>query len=281
MARALSREASGSAPRRALCNAWAGRRIAALFTALSVAIVTAASALASCPGPVVSREPMVWRAALAPDQVGLTFLGHASFLIESPAGATIVTDYNGYIRPKALPDIVTMNNAHSTHYTDHPDAGIKFVLRGWDPGGGVATHNLTYRDVRIRNVPTNVRDLAGTRYNGNSIFIFEIADLCIAHLGHLHHVLTPEHLADIGQIDVLLVPVDGSYTLDQTGMLEVVRQLHPPLLIPMHYFGPHTLELFLARVRETYAVRLSETASVTLSRATLPARPEALVLPGY
>ncbi|HUA55591.1 MAG TPA: MBL fold metallo-hydrolase, partial [Candidatus Sulfotelmatobacter sp.] len=152
---------------------------------------------------------------------------------------------------------------------------------GWDPGGGVATHNVTYRDVRIRNVPTNVRDVGGTRYNGNSIFIFEIADLCIAHLGHLHHVLTPEHLAEIGQIDVLLVPVDGNYTLDLDGMLEVIRQLHPPLLIPMHYFGPETLERFLARVRETYAVRLNETASVTVSRATLPARPEALVLPGY
>jgi L-ascorbate metabolism protein UlaG (beta-lactamase superfamily) len=230
---------------------------------------------------VASREPLVWRAALAPNQVELTFLGHASFLIESPAGVTIVTDYNGFIRPKTLPDIVTMNNAHSTHYTDHPDPGIKYVLRGWDPGGGVAVHNLTYQDVRVRNVPTNVRDVGGTRYNGNSIFIFEIADLCIAHLGHLHHVLTPEHLADIGQIDVLLAPVDGSYTLDQNGMLEVIRQLHPPLLIPMHFFGPHTLELFLARVRETYAVRLSETASVTLSRASLPARPEALVLPGY
>jgi len=256
-------------------------RLSALGAAALLVILTAASALANCPGPVASRGPMVWRAALAPNQVGLTFLGHASFLIESPAGVTIVTDYNGYIRPKALPDIVTMNNAHATHYTDHPDPGIKYVLRGWDPGGGVATHNVTYRDVRIRNVPTNVRDVGGTRYNGNSIFIFEIADLCIAHLGHLHHVLTPEHLAEIGQIDVLLVPVDGNYTLDLDGMLEVIRQLHPPLLIPMHYFGPETLERFLARVRETYAVRLNETASVTVSRATLPARPEALVLPGY
>jgi L-ascorbate metabolism protein UlaG (beta-lactamase superfamily) len=244
-------------------------------------LFVAADAFAGCPGPVAAHEPMVWRAALAPNQVGLTFLGHASFLIESPAGVSIVTDYNGYNRPRGVPDIVTMNNAHSTHYTDHPDAGIKYVLRGWDPAGGMAVHNLTYQDVRVRNVPTNVRDFGGTRYNGNSIFIFEIGDLCIAHLGHLHHVLTPEHVADIGQIDVLLVPVDGTWTMDQDGMLEVIDQLHPPLLIPMHYFGTRTLELFLARVREKYAVRLSETASITLSRASLPARPEALVLPGY
>jgi L-ascorbate metabolism protein UlaG (beta-lactamase superfamily) len=244
-------------------------------------VLASFQALASCPGPVASRAPQLWRAALAPDQVGITFLGHASFLIESPAGVTIVTDYNGVNVPRFTPDIVTMNNAHSTHYTDNPEPGIKQVLRGWDPGGGMAVHNLTYQDVHIRNVPTNVRDLGGTRYNGNSIFIFELADLCIAHLGHLHHVLTPEHLAEIGQLDVVMVPVDGTWTMDQGSMLEVIAQLHPPLLIPMHYFGVRTLELFLSKVRETYAVKLSETANVTLSRATLPTRPEVLVLPGY
>jgi L-ascorbate metabolism protein UlaG (beta-lactamase superfamily) len=246
-----------------------------------VQILASLPALASCPGPVASRAPLLWRAALTPTEVRVTFLGHASFLIESPAGVTIVTDYNGFNRPRRTPDIVTMNNAHTTHYTDTPDPGIKHVLRGWDPAGGMVVHNLTYQDVHIRNVPTNVRDVGGTRYNGNSIFIFELADLCIAHLGHLHHVLTPEHLADIGQLDVVMVPVDGTWTMDQGGMLEVIAQLHPPLLIPMHYFGTHTLELFLSKVRETYAVKLSDSASVTLSRATLPTRPEVLVLPGY
>ncbi len=256
-------------------------RIAPTLAFLIAQVIAASAALASCPGPVASRAPLLWRAALAPSEVGVTFLGHASFLIESPAGVSIVTDYNGFNRPRFTPDIVTMNNAHSTHYTDAPDPGIKHVLRGWDPGGGVAVHNLSYQDVHIRNVPTNVRDLGGTRYNGNSIFIFELADLCIAHLGHLHHVLTPEHLADIGQLDVVMVPVDGTWTMDQGGMLEVIAQLHPPLLIPMHYFGTRTLELFLSKVRETYAVKLSDSASITLSRATLPTRPEVLVLPGY
>jgi L-ascorbate metabolism protein UlaG (beta-lactamase superfamily) len=251
-----------------------------LLVWITAGVLAASAALAACPGPVASRAPLLWRAALAPNEVSLTFLGHASFLIESPAGVTIVTDYNGYNRPRFTPDIVTMNNAHSSHYTDHSDAGIKYVLRGWDPAGGMAVHNLVYQDVRIRNVPTNVRDVGGTRYNGNSIFIVELGDLCIAHLGHLHHVLAPEHVADIGQIDVLLVPVDGTYTMDQGGMVEVIDQLHAPLLVPMHYFGAHTLELFLARIRDRYAVRLSDTPSITVSRATLPARPEVLVLPG-
>lgn len=255
-------------------------RIALLSLAACMLAMLPAASWASCPGAVVSLEPRLWRAALASDQVGLTFLGHASFLVESPGGATLVTDYNGYNRPNLTPDIVTMNNAHSSHYTDHVEPGVKYVLRGWDPGGGMAIHDLTYRDLRVRNVPTNVRDLGGTRYNGNSIFIFEVAELCIAHLGHLHHVLTPEHIADIGEIDVLMVPVDGTWTMDQDGMIEVIEQLKARLILPMHYFGPQTLERFLLKMRERYPVKLNESASVTISRGTLPTRPEVLVLPG-
>ena len=242
----------------------------------------------NCPGLVAADRPRVIPAAfdlaaLNADQVRLTFIGHATFLIESPQLVRIATDYNDYVRPPVLPDIVTMNHAHDTHFTDHPDPAIKYVLRGWGPSESEpARHDIQVRDVRVRNVPTNIRNWnGGTERNGNSIFIFEIANMCIAHLGHLHHVLTPEHLADIGQLDVVMVPVDGTWTMDQGGMLEVIAQLHPRLLIPMHYFGARTLELFLSRVRESYAVKLSQTPSITLSRATLPTQPEVLVLPGY
>jgi L-ascorbate metabolism protein UlaG (beta-lactamase superfamily) len=214
--------------------------------------------------------------------VDLTFLGHASFLIESPAGVTIVTDYNGYIRPSSLPDIVTMNHAHSSHYTDYPEPEIQYVLRGWDTGEGPPHWDLRYRDVRIRNVLTNIRDYAtgGTEFGGNSIFVFEIADLCIAHLSHLHHTLTPEHLAALGQIDVLLAPVDGAYTLSQTDMMTVIEQIHPALIVPMHYFGPAVLQRFLDRVGDRYPVKTSDTPHVALSRDMLPAQTQILVLPG-
>lgn len=78
-----------------------------------------------------------------------------------------------------------MNNAHASHYSDAVEPGVKYILRGWDPDGGNAGHNLEYRDVRIYNAPTNVREFGGTRYNGNSILVFDIADLCIAHLAEL------------------------------------------------------------------------------------------------
>jgi L-ascorbate metabolism protein UlaG (beta-lactamase superfamily) len=260
-------------------------RLIQLFAAATLMLGFAAPGWAACTGVVADGGARLWRAAAAEEKaVAIDFLGHASFLIESPQGVKIVTDYNDMIGVPATPDIVTMNNAHPTHYTDHPDPGIKYVLRGWDPAGGTASHNLQYKDVRVHNVATNVREFGGTRYNGNSIFVFEVgdpgADLCIAHLGHLHHTLTKAHLAELGQIDIVLVPVDGGYTLNQADMVEVLQQIGPKIAIPMHIFSQVTLERFLARAAQHYKVRQADKPRIVLTRADLPKEPEILVLPG-
>jgi L-ascorbate metabolism protein UlaG (beta-lactamase superfamily) len=258
------------------------RRLAGLALLCLAASSPALAATEACPG-LVARGPLrAIPAALAKDEVGVTFVGHATFLIESPGGVRIATDYNDHVRPSMAPEIVTMNKAHTTHFTHRPDPAIRHVLRGWDPRGGPARHDLQVEDVRVRNVPTNIRDWnGGTELDGNSIFVFEIADLCIAHLGHLHHTLAPEHLKQLGRIDVLLVPVDGSYTLDTEGMIEVLRAINPPLMLPMHYFGQSTLTRFLERIRQHWPVAFHPTASITVSRATLPTSPRMLVLPGH
>ena len=184
-------------------------------------------------------------AALNSDQVRITYIGHATFLIESPELVRIATDYNDYVRPPVVPDIATMNHAHDTHYTDHPDPAIKYVLRGWGPSEEEpAIWDVKYRDVRVRNVPTNIRNWAGgTERYGNSIFIFEIANLCIAHLGHLHHTLTQQQLDEIGRPDVVMAPVDGNLTLDLDGMMEVLSRAqaaahHPHALLQPIHAGP-------------------------------------------
>lgn len=221
-------------------------------------------------------------AAAAPGTVALSYLGHSSFLLETPEGASVVTDYNGFIRPPFVPDIVTMNNAHPMHFTEAPHPEIKHVLRGWDDGERLARHHLRYKDLVVRNVPTNVRDVGGTRFNGNSIFVFEAETLCIAHLGHLQHSLTNIHLGELGQIDVLLAPVDGAYTMDQFDMVEAIRAIAAPLVIPMHFFTEHNLKRFLDRMSATHAIRIGETPNATLSRAGLSrGKPEVLVLPGH
>ena len=230
--------------------------------------------------PLVENRAAVFPAALPLEgTVRLSFLGHSSFLIETAEGVTAVTDYNGFIPTPMTPDVVTMNNAHDTHYTDFPDKDIKLVLRGWNPKSGMAIHDHRFRDLRIWNVPTNVREFGGVRYNGNSIFVFETADLCIAHLGHLHHVLSDVHLGELGMIDVLLVPVDGAFTMGQDLMVEVIRQIGAPVVIPMHYFDASTLRRFLLLMKGRYKIDVREEPTVVLSRLTLPYR-TVLVLPG-
>ena len=155
-------------------------------------------------------------------------------------------------------------------------------LRGWNPRGGPAAHDLTVKDMRIRNVVTNIRDWGGaTEYDANSIFVFEASQLCVAHLGHLHHELTEEHLKQLGRIDIALSPVDGGFTLGQQGIINVLKTLQPSLIIPMHYFGPTTLNRFLSMAREHWPVEFAQNPSVTLKRDMLPPRTKVLVLPGH
>ena len=254
---------------------------AATFLTLTLASVPPVGASEACPGLVARKQSLIVPAVLGREEVGITFVGHSTFLIESPARIRIATDYNDYVRPQVAPDVATMNKAHSTHFSYRPDPAIRHVLRGWNPGGGPALHDLQVGDVRVRNVVTNIRDWGGgTEHDGNSIFIFQTADLCIAHLGHLHHTLTPEHLKQIGRIDVVLVPVDGGYTLDVEGMVDVLKALNAPLMLPMHYFGEATLHRFLNRVRQNWPVAFHDSASITVSRASLPQGPKFLVLTG-
>ncbi|MBM3527925.1 MAG: MBL fold metallo-hydrolase [Alphaproteobacteria bacterium] len=239
----------------------------------------------NCLGLVArNRAPRAVPASLAGDQVRITYVGHSTFTVESPRGIKIATDYNDYVKPRALPDVVTMNRAHSTHYTDSPEPGIKHVLRGWGQGPDVpARHDIQVSDVRVRNVPTNIRTWmdGGTGRHGNSIFIFEMANMCIAHLGHLHHTLNQQQLNEIGRLDAVMVPVDGGATLDLDGMVEVLQALKAPLMIPMHYFSTYTLRRFLDRLGESqFDVAHHDVPSVVVSKTTLPAKPKVLVLPG-
>jgi len=239
-----------------------------------------------CPGLVAGKRPPITpaslrMAALAADQVRITYIGHSTFLIESPKLVRIATDYNDYVRPPLVPDIVTMNRAHTTHYTDRPEPEIKHVLRGWREDGKPTGYDVSYQDVHVRSVATNIRDWGGgTMRHGNSIFVFEVGSLCVAHLGHLHHTLNQQQLDQIGRVDVVMVPVDGSWTMDLDGMVEVLQSLKAPLAIPMHYFSTGTLNRFLDRVRDNYEIEYRDTPSVVVSRSTLPSKPKFMVLPG-
>lgn len=220
-------------------------------------------------------------AALKPYQVRVTYNGHSTFTIETPKGVTVTTDYNDYVRPTNTPTIATMNVAHDTHHSYAPDPGIKHVLRGWNPDGEgkAAIHDLTEQDLRVRNVPTNIRSGLGSGQYGNSIFVFEVGGLCMAHLGHLHHTLTTQQLAQIGQMDIVFVPVDGSYTLDMAGMLEVVKAMKARIIVPMHWFSGFSLEAFIAASKGAHEVVRNPTSTIVFSRDQIPDKSRMLILP--
>ncbi len=210
--------------------------------------------------------------------VRISYVSHSTFWIESPGGVTIATDYAGWTGRKGIPRVVTMNKAHETHFTDSPDPAIEHVLRGWNPEGGRSNHNLEVGDVLIRNVTTDIRGWQMPEKDANSIFIFEIAGLCIGHLGHLHHELGAGHLGWIGRLDVVMVPVDGSWTLPIDKMAGVIKQLRSRVILPMHAFGDYSLSQFVANLSNDFAVRREQEQSITLSMDSLPAKPTVIVL---
>jgi L-ascorbate metabolism protein UlaG (beta-lactamase superfamily) len=254
---------------------------------LASLLILSAPALAQAPPSeclAVAQAARVHLAAATPlsqDQVAIRFIGHSTFLLETAGGIRVATDYNGRLIDP-LPQVVTMNRAHSTHYTLTPDPAIQHVLRGWGENDAPAKHDVTVGDMRIRNVTTDIRNSTMTRItDGNSIFIFEAGGLCIGHLGHLHHELTPGQIGWIGRLDVVMVPVDGRMTMPHANMMAVLKELNVRTILPMHIFGPDTLAEFLTEARKNFKVEYRDSAEIIVSQKTMPDQPTVFVLPGY
>ncbi len=218
--------------------------------------------------------------ATSSNEVVITYAGHSTYLIDTPAGVRIATDFSGIYGANPTPRVVTMNKAHRTHFTDLPDPGIEYVLRGWNPDGGAARHAVMVDDVYIRNVPTDIRSWGGAlERDGNSIFIFEVADLCIGHLGHLHTGLSDAQYGAIGRLDILMVPIDGGMTQSLGGMTEITDRLHSSIVLPMHRHATPMAE-FLGMMGDGFAVDFRDSRSLTVSLRNLPDRPTIIVLKG-
>ncbi len=224
--------------------------------------------------------PASFGSALEADHVRIHYIDHATFAIEA-GDKTAVTDYTGYTgRRDWVPDVVTMNNAHMTHWTPYPDTRIPHVLNGWGADGVPALHEVDLGPMLVRNVPTDVRSRFGgeARKDGNSIFVFEAGGLCIGHLGHLHHAPDDAQYASIGRLDVVMVPVDGEYTMAVSEMATVVRRLRSSVVIPMHWFSGSSLATFLGVMGAEFEVVETGLSSLDLSQKNLPGRPTIMVL---
>lgn len=222
-----------------------------------------------------------WADPVPDFSVRIHYIAHASFLISTQGGLDAVTDYAGFIGDTDfVPEVVTMNHAHSTHWTANPDPRIPNVLKGWgDTHGEGIDHYVDLGEMLVRNVSTDIRSAFGGREDeGNSIFVFEVEGLCIGHLGHLHHEPTDAQYAALGRLDVVMVPVDGGYTMPLDTVQSMLERMRSSVIIPMHWFSDFGLERFLDGVSSRFAIDRRETSSIEVSLRDLPSRPTVLVL---
>lgn len=210
----------------------------------------------------------------------ISYIDHSMFLIQSPGGTSVATDYTGFLGPVTyLPMVVTMNHAHSSHWTPFVDHDIPHALKGWGKFGVGVEHYLDLDDMLIRNVPTDIRlGGGGVEKNGNSIFVFEVEGLCIGHLGHLHHEPNDQQYAALGRLDVVMAAVDGGLTLDVPTMIRIIKRLKSSIVIPMHWFGRGALNQFLVGMSDEFDIVVTGQTSLDISLRNLPSRPTIMVL---
>lgn len=164
----------------------------------------------------------------------IQWLGHSCFLITAQSGVRVLTDpFNeqvGYPLPSVAADIVTISH----HHGDHDNiAVVKGQFAVYDAPG-----RFHLKGVDILGLATFHDAQQGAQRGKNTIFRLTVDGVSILHCGDLGHPLSPEQVAELGQVDVLLPPVGGHYTIDSAQALELMRALKPALTIPMHFKTP-------------------------------------------
>jgi L-ascorbate metabolism protein UlaG (beta-lactamase superfamily) len=214
--------------------------------------------------------------------VGLRWYGQSMFVFTSPGGATVLMDpFNdiGYTVPPPLnTGAATITHEHQDHNNDALGGSAR-LFRGLTADGW-ADIDETVAGIRIRTVRTYHDDQQGAQRGRNTVFVYEVAGLRLAHLGDLGHQLDDQQLAAIGPVDVLMVPVGGNFTIDAAGATSVTAALQPRVVFPMHYkTGRITLPLDTADAfLEGKTVRRAGSTTLRLTSADLPDTLTAYVL---
>lgn len=209
----------------------------------------------------------------------ITFLGHSSFKIAGK-DTTIVTDpfdpkKVGFELPKVSADIVTVSHNHDDHNFVAGVAGQPFITSG--PG------EYEIKGVRIFGIESEHDEKGGRERGKNTLYLIEFEDLAVVHLGDLGRQLNAPEIEELNHVDILMIPTGGVYTVNPEQAAEVVTQLEPYIIIPMHYqtadlelgekLAP--VEKFLEQMGAT-GVRREKKLKVT--KSSLPEDTELVVL---
>jgi len=209
----------------------------------------------------------------------LSFLGHAAFKIKGKE-ATIVTDpfdpkSVGFDFPKVKADIVTVSHDHDDHNFVEGVGGEPFIISG--PG------EYEVSGVQIFGVKAYHDNKKGAERGKVTLYLMELDDLSLVHLGDLGHKLDHHQVEELNSVDILMVPVGGIYTINAETAAEVVAQLEPKIVIPMHYQTPELklprkldpVEKFLEQMGEENVRREKK---LKVSKSSLPDDTEVVVL---
>ncbi len=206
----------------------------------------------------------------------ISWLGHSCFKLRDKQ-ATLITDpYSpdmGYSLGKQAADIVTISHQHPGHsFAQGIDGDPKLVT---GPG------EYEIRNMLIIGVSTFHDNEKGVTRGKNTVYLIEINEISICHLGDLGHVLTDEQLEELGNIDVLLLPVGGVSTINAPVATELVRQLEPKIVIPMHYKTPainRQLEPVDRFLKEIGAHDIQPQAKLSITKSGLPPSMQVVLL---
>lgn len=211
--------------------------------------------------------------------VKVKWWGHATFEIKG-SKVTVITDPHGgsvgLPEPKTSSDIILVSHDHFDHYSKIDQVSksdAEKIL--WAEG------TKTVKGITVKGIPAFHDGSKGKQRGKNSIYTFNVDGINFCHLGDLGHIPSDSQVKEIGQVDVLFIPVGGVFTIDAKGATEVANLIKPKIIIPMHYKLP-ALQLGLAEVKEFTSgkprVKEIKSSEVDISKDTLPKETEIWVL---
>ncbi|NLE34997.1 MAG: MBL fold metallo-hydrolase [Bacteroidales bacterium] len=221
--------------------------------------------------------------------VNLTWFGQSTFLMNTGDGVKVLMDpVNPGMAKVEVPDIidlVTVSHEHGDHNYVALAKGNPVIIRGLR-GSDYARVDTVFRGFHVYTVGSFHDNQGGSQRGKNAIFVFELPGLKVVHLGDLGHVLNESQVSAIGVTDILMIPVGTGFTIDLQSAMEVIKQLNPRVVIPMHYtpanapaggFRLGTVEDFIEAVGTTYDVKYSG-HSETFITGKLPPKTTIMVM---
>jgi L-ascorbate metabolism protein UlaG (beta-lactamase superfamily) len=205
----------------------------------------------------------------------ISWLGHSCFQLRGK-NVTLITDpfspQLGYSLGKINAPIVTISHNHPGHNYASGVGGSPRIVSG--PG------EYEISDVLITGVASYHDNKRGKELGRNTIYIIHMDDLVVCHLGDLGHILQEEQLEEVADADVLLIPIGGQNTINAAQAAEVISQVEPHIIIPMHYRppvgdAPNPLDKFC---REMGIETINPQPKLLITRSALPAETQVVIL---